>query len=301
MFDWNDLRHFLATARAGSTLGASRVLGVNQSTVARRLDALEAACGARLFERDRNGATLTALGADLLPHAEAVEAATQTLETQLQAYHRGMSGVVRLTCSELMATIAVIPAMSAFRSAFPDIRVELALTDAFLDLEKGEADVAIRASFDLPSSNLIARKVRAEYWSLFCTQAYAQAHGMPATEADLARHPIIAVEGPMEQLPPLMWMREKAGPDAVVAIRCSSLHNILNAALAGLGVAALPAGLAARHPELRPCLDIPFEGGIWLMTTAELRNTPRIRAFLDFMAPHLAAVGRETPGRAQIA
>lgn len=300
MFDWNDLRHFLATARAGSTLGAAKRLGVNQSTVARRLDALEAACGLRLFERDRLGAALTEAGAGLLPHAEAVERAMETVEHQVSAHRRDMAGVVRLTCSELMATIGVIPAMAEFRRQYPDIRVELALTDTFLDLERGEADVAIRASFGLPSSNLIARKVRNEYWSLFCTQAYAEAHGAPTRDADLARHPIIAAEGPMEQLPPLMWLREKAGPDALVAIRCSSLHNILNAALAGLGVAALPAGLGARHPELRACLDIPFEGAIWLMTTAELRNSPRIRTFLDFISPHLADVVRQTPDRVEV-
>lgn len=293
MFDWNDLRHFLATARAGSTLGASRVLGVNQSTVARRLDALEAACGAKLFERDRNGATLTSLGDDLLSQAEAMEKAAQGLEHRLGVHHRGMTGVVRLTCSELMATIGVIPAMGEFRSLYPDIRVELALTDAFLDLEKGEADVAIRASFDLPSSNLIARKVREEYWAMYCSHAYAQAHGVPMHEDDLASHQVIESEGAMESLPPNVWLKAHAGPDANVAIRCSSLHNVLNAVLAGLGVAALPKGLGARYPELRHCLPIPHGGAIWLMTTADLRHTPRIRAFMDFMAPHLAATSRQ--------
>jgi DNA-binding transcriptional LysR family regulator len=298
MFDWNDLRHFLATARAGSTLGASRGLGVNQSTVARRLDALEAACGAKLFERDRNGASLTALGADLLPHAEAMEKAAESLEHRLNAHHRGMTGVVRLTCSELMATIGVIPAMGDFRRLYPEIRVELALADAFLDLEKGEADVAIRASFALPSSNLIARKIREESWALYCSHAYAQAHGAPTRESDLSRHAIIGSEGAMENLPPTAWLREKAGPDAAPAIRCSTLHNVLSAVLADLGVAALPNALGGRYPELRYCLPIPHNGGVWVMTTAELRNTPRIRAFIDFIAPHLAAMARPAPASA---
>lgn len=295
MFDWSDLRHFLATARAGSTLGAAKQLGVNQSTVARRLDALEAACGVRLFDRDRNGAALTEAGAGLLPHAEAAEKAMETVEHQVSAHRRGMTGVVRLTCSELMATIGVIPVMQEFRRLYPDIRVELVLTDAFLDLEKGEADVAIRASFDLPSSNLIARKVRDEYWAVYCTDAYVEAHGAPTDERDLPNHVVIESEGSMEYLPPLVWLRERAGPEATVAIRCSSLHNVLNAALAGLGVAALPSGLGGRYPELKPCLRLPFEGGIWVMTTAELRHAPRVRTFMDFIAPQLARLVGSPP------
>lgn len=292
MFNWNDLKPFLATARAGSTLGAAKRLGVNQSTVARRLDALEAACGVRLFDRDRNGAGLTEAGSDLLPYAEGVEKAVEAIEQRLGARRRGMTGMVRLTCSELMATIAVIPAMGEFRRLYPDIRVELALTDSFLDLEKGEADVAIRASFDLPSSNLIARKVRDEYWGMYCSHAYAEAHGAPTTAGDLPGHQIIGAEGPMEQLPPNVWLTEHAGPEAS-GIRCNSLHNVLNAVIAGLGVAALPNGLGARHPELRHCLQIPHGGSIWVMTTAELRHTPRVRAFIDFMTPHLAAMSRD--------
>ncbi len=302
MFDWNDLRCFLATARAGSTLGAAKRLGVNQSTVARRLDALEAACEVRLFDRDRNGAALTEAGLDLLPHAEAAEAAMETIEHRVAAHRRGMAGVVRLTCSELMATIGVIPAMAEFRRLYPDIRVELVLTDAFLDLEKGEADVAIRATFALQPSNLIARKLRAETWGVYCTHDYAAAHGMPEHESDLPVHPLIETEGSMEHLPPMIWVRQHAGPSPIVAIRCSSLHNVLNAVLAGLGVAALPSGLGDRYPELRHCLNIPLPGdaAVWMMTTAELRHTPRIRAFMDFMAPHLAIVGRQVPERAQL-
>lgn len=302
MFDWNDLRHFLAAARAGSTLGAAKRLGVNQSTVARRLDAMETACGVRLFDRDRNGATLTEAGRDMLPHAEAAEKAMETVEHRAGAHRRGMAGVIRLTCSELMATIGIIPAMGEFRRLYPDIRVELVLTDTFLDLEKGEADVAIRASFGLEASNLIARKLRDEYWGVYCTHSYAESHGMPASVADLPNHAIIESEGSMERLPPNVWLREQAGPSAVVAIRCSSLHNVLNAVLADLGVAALPSGLGDRYPELRHCVPIPFDGspGIWIMTTAELRNTPRIRAFMDFITPHLAIVARQTPERSPL-
>lgn len=297
MFDWNDLRHFLATARAGSTLGASKRLGVNQSTVARRLDALEAACGVRLFDRDRNGAALTEAGADLLAHAEAAEKAMQACEHRLSAHRRGLSGAVRLTCSELMATIGVIPAMGEFRRLYPEIQVELVLTDAFLDLEKGEADIAIRASFNLEPSNLIARKIRDETWGVYCALDYAEAHGVPTCADQLPAHPFIDSEGPMATLPPMVWLREKAGPSGTVAIRCSSLHNVLNAVLAGLGLAALPDGLGYRHPELRRCQHIPLPGepAVWLMTTAELRHTPRIRAFMDFIIPQVAAAARQSP------
>lgn len=297
MFDWNDLRHFLAVARAGSTLGAAKRLGVNQTTVARRLDALEAAGGVKLFERDRAGANLTEAGADLLAHAEAVEKAALAVEHRLAARRREMAGVVRLTTSEALATIGVVPALGEFRRLYPDIQIDLVLTDAFLDIEKGEADIALRASYGLESSNLVARKVADDYWGVFCSRAYADAHGAPTTREALAGHPVVDGEGALKDLPHLTWLREAAG--GAGPLRCSTMNNIVNAVAAGLGLAALPSGLGDRHPDLVWCqpVTIPGQASFWVLTRQDLRQVPRIRAFIDFIVPHLTASMRETPDR----
>lgn len=299
MFDWNDLRHFLATARAGSTLAASRALGVNQSTVARRLDALEAACGFKLFERDRNGAALTEAGADLVSRAEDAERAMAALEHRMTTHKRGMSGMIRLTCSELLATIGVIPAMGEFRRLYPDIQIELVLTDAFLDIENGQADVALRAGYGLEPSSLVARKLMDEYWGVYCSEAYIAAHGAPARKEDLPNHVLIAGEGPIANIPPLRWLADHAGPDAALAMRCNTVVNMINAVTAGLGVVALPTRLGDRQPDLRYCLPV-LDGqkpAIWLVTRASLRDTPHVRAFIDFIVPHLMVMSRQTPDR----
>ena len=297
MFDWNDLRHFLAVARAGSTLGAAKRLGVNQTTVARRLDALEAAGGVKLFERDRAGASLTEAGVDLLADAEAVEKAALAVEHRLAAQRRGLAGVVRLTTSEALATIGVVPALGEFRRLYPDIQIDLVLTDAFLDIEKGEADIALRATYGLESSNLVARKVADDFWGVYCSRDYAGKHGIPASRESLAGHAVVDGEGALEGLPPVAWLREAAG--GAGPLRCSTINNIVNAAAAGLGLAALPSGLGDRHPDLVWCQPVTTEGqaSFWVLTRQDLKQVPRIRAFIDFIVPHLAASMRQTPDR----
>jgi DNA-binding transcriptional LysR family regulator len=298
MFDWNDLRHFLAVARAGTTLGAAKRLGVNQTTVARRLDALEAAGGVKLFERDRAGATLTEAGADLLAHAEAMEQAALAVEHRLAAQRRGMAGVVRLTTSEALATIGVVPGLAEFRRLYPDIQIDLVLTDAFLDIEKGEADIALRASYGLETSNLVARKVADDFWGVYCSRAYAEAHGLPTTVEALAGHTVVDGEGAAENLPPIRWLREATG-GATAALRCSTVHNMLNGAAAGLGLVALPSGLGDRRPDLVYCQPVTVEGqaSFWVLTRQDLKQVPRIRAFIDFIVPHLTMTMRQTPDR----
>ncbi|MDB5456738.1 MAG: LysR family transcriptional regulator [Caulobacter sp.] len=297
MFDWDDLRHFLATARAGSTLAAARRLGVNQSTVARRLDALEAAAGVKLFERDRGGAALSEIGADLLAHAEAVETAVAAVEHRLAAQRRGMAGAIRLTSSEALATIGVIPALGEFRRLYPDIQIDLVLTDAFLDIEQGEADIALRASYGLESSNLVSRKIVDDYWGVYCSQAYARTHGAPATYADLAGRAVVDGEGALETLPPMRWLREATG--APSPLRCSTLNNMIISAKAGLGLVALPCGMGDRQDDLIYCQPVAdgLQPSIWLLTRQDLRRIPRIRAFIDFIVPHLVIAARQTPDR----
>jgi len=143
MFDWNDVRHFLAVARSGSTLTASRKLKVSQPTVARRIAMLEEALGLTLFERRQQGYRLTQVGEALLPAAEAIEDGATALADAAAARSGKLEGVVRLTSNE-MAGAQINPLMSALRDAYPGIRVDLIATEGDADLLAGEADVAIR-------------------------------------------------------------------------------------------------------------------------------------------------------------
>ena len=113
IYDWNDLKAFLAVARGGSTLSASRTLGVNQTTVARRIEALEAALSLKLFERGQSGSRLTEAGEDLVAEAERVERASERFALRAAGHRRGLSGVLRITTTEIIANTMVMPASSA--------------------------------------------------------------------------------------------------------------------------------------------------------------------------------------------
>jgi DNA-binding transcriptional LysR family regulator len=140
MFDWNDLRFFLAVARTGSTLAASRQMTVSQATVSRRVGVLEQAVGTALFVRRPSGYRLTPRGEIMLPVAEAVEAAVTAFTDGIAAETRRLTGTVRITTVDVVANQWIIPALPAFRDQHPEVRVELDASDHYLDLARGEAD-----------------------------------------------------------------------------------------------------------------------------------------------------------------
>jgi DNA-binding transcriptional LysR family regulator len=146
MFAWDDLRHFLAFARAGSMQAAAKALGVNQSTVQRRIAELEERVGRRLVERHLGSYRLTELGEELRPAAEGIEAAVAAFERHLAACDKGLTGTIRVTCGSILADrLRRTSLIDAFHARHPGLRVELVISDRFLDLSKGEADIAIRA------------------------------------------------------------------------------------------------------------------------------------------------------------
>jgi DNA-binding transcriptional LysR family regulator len=292
VLDWDDLRHFLAVARAGSTLGAARLLGVNQTTVARRVASLEAALGGTaLCERRQAGYRLTEAGQRVVEHAERMEAEAAALAQLLAAEGRRAAGTVRATTSEILANLIVVPFLQDFRRQHPMIRVELIVEDRRLDIARGEADVALRAGWRPlePGGGLVGRRLCDTGWSVYCSRGYADRHGgAPGTPEALAGHQVIGGEGALAQLESLRWL-EATAAGAEVACRSSSLPNLLAVAKAGLGLTALPCFLGDAEPDLVRCLP-PVEalkGSLWLVTREELRGAPHIRAFLDALAAHI--------------
>ena len=159
MFDWSDLRYFLAVAREGSSLAAARALRVNQSTVHRRLVELEKRLGCPLVERRPNGYRLTDYGKELQPYAERVEQAASALGRHAATFDKGMRGTVRLTCSTAIAyRLTRSELLDKFHKRYPGIKVELLMTERVLDLSNSEADVAIRGG-EAREEALIGKKV----------------------------------------------------------------------------------------------------------------------------------------------
>jgi DNA-binding transcriptional LysR family regulator len=288
MFDWNDLKAFLAVARGGSSLAAARTLKINQTTVSRRIESLEAALGAKLFERGQTGSRLTAAGQDLLADAEAVERAALAVGARASAQQRDLSGTVRLTCTEVIGNVFVMPALAVFRVRHPEIQIDLDLSDRRADLAGGEADVAIRASRVLENSDLVARKVTDYEFALFCSRDYAARKGVPAQARDLADHDLITGEGVAGDMPGMAQMLSNA-PGAKPAARSNSMISLIHAVQAGIGIAPLPCILADADEKLLRCSQpiASAQASSWIVTRRDVREVPRVRALVDFLTPHL--------------
>jgi DNA-binding transcriptional LysR family regulator len=294
--DWNDLRYFLAVARSGSTLAAGRTLGVSQTTVARRLAALEAALSLTLFERRQAGYAATPAGLALVAQAEAVEAAAASFADAAGAQSRETSGSVCLTATEFYAITILPPILRDLHDAHPGLRIELDTSDVPRDLAAGEADVALRGGHLPADSGLVGRRIAPDPWTLYCSRDYAAAHARPRTAADLRRHPIVGGGGDKIWPAYRAWLRRHRLEEAV-AIHHSSAGGLLAAVRAGAGVAVLPSFLADRDPDLVRCLD-PIAGDtseLWLLTHERLRHTPRIRAVMDFLGDRLTKLAKAEP------
>lgn len=288
MFDWNDLKYLLAVAQHGSTIAAGRALQVNQSTVQRRLGELERRIGQPLVQRHATGYRLTAFGEQLLPHARQVEQAVQTLTQHLQANGRHLTGVVRVTCPEpLVYRITASAFLERFHARHPGLKVEFVMSDRYLDFAGGEVDVALRSG-DTEDGALVGRKIGDSLWAVYASARYLERHGRPADIAGLARHRWASFDDSMANHRAAQWLRQVA-PQAHIAARNDSVLGLVYSVKSGIGLAALPTALGDAEPDLVRVLGpVPELTRIWrVLTTPELRQTPRVAAFFDFLVDEI--------------
>jgi DNA-binding transcriptional LysR family regulator len=288
MIDWNDLRYFLAVAETGSTLGAGKRLRVSQTTAARRIAALERELGLSLFERSPAGYALTPVGAALLDRARMVGQAAAGFADAAAAQTRDISGTVKLTTIDIYAETILAPILNKLRKAFPAIRIEIDTSQEPRDLAAGEADIAIRTSSQPKGGGLVGRRISDDHWTVYCSRSYADAHGVPRSIEAMAGHVFVGGGGENFWRPYQQWLRENDLEDAV-AVQHGTGTGLLSGVRAGVGLAVLPSFFADNDPDLIRCLP-PREddyGGLWLLTHERLRDVPRIRAVLDFLAVEL--------------
>jgi DNA-binding transcriptional LysR family regulator len=291
VFDWNDLRHFLAVARSGSTLAASRLLRVSQATVSRRVTVLEEALGTPLFLRSASGYELTGRGRTVLPLAEAVEAAAVAFDEAVKAETRRLSGRVLLTTVESAANAWVIPALAGLREHYPDIAVEIITTDEPLDLARGDADVAIRFGNRPTQESLVVRHLTDLEECFYANREMVTRLGRPSTHGELARYPMVAY--PDERMGPIAGWIAANVPDAKVVQRVNALSSIVAAVRAGVGVAILPTIMGDDIRQLvRLMPPIPVKSPCWLVTTDGARRQPHIRAVIDCVVAQVEATVR---------
>lgn len=283
--DWGDLQHFLAVADEGSLVAAARELGVDHTTVLRRLRAFEAQIGATLFERRTTGHVLTPAGEAL---ARAVRTMHETLadaERRIAGEDLRLEGTVRVTTTDTLAHTILPRALARFGAEHPGVRIDLSTTNTMLSLTRRDAEVAVRPSKEaLPS--YVGRRVAEVAIALYAAPRYLEHE----RARDLERHRWIALDESLARTTIARWMAREVGA-APIAMRVDSVTALCHAAVAGLGVAALPCYLGDLTRGLRrvrgPVAEMATE--LWVLTHEDLRRTARIRALTDRLVDELGS------------
>ena len=287
-FDWNDLRYFVAVAEQGSTLKAGRILRVSQTTVARRIAALEEAVGLPLFERRTAGYAPTAAGESLFAYARAVEAAAQDFAAAAAAQARDVGGIVRLTTEEIFANTLLGPILRELHDRHPEIVIELDTAREIRDLGKGEADIALRSTGKEQPAGTVGRRLCIDDWTLYCSRDYAARHGVPKTVEQLKSHALVGGGGGNLWRAYEAWIHQ-LGLDDQVAMHHGTSTGLLSAVRSGFGIAVLPSIVGDDDPDLIRCLP-PLRGHgrtMWLVTHDRVRHAPRVRTVIDFLYERL--------------
>jgi DNA-binding transcriptional LysR family regulator len=265
--DWDDLRVFVALARAGSLSATARELRVSHATVGRRIAALEEALGRTLFDRRADGYVLTAEGAGVLELAAEMEERAQGILRRADQ-EAGLTGTVRLTAPEPMAERFLIPRLAALHRRHPGIALEVVSDPRSLSLAKREADLAVRLARPREGELVTRRLARLAYG------VYV------APDGDTAAW--VGLDESLAHLPEAQWLaRHAAG--ARLVLRANTLTGQLAAARAGFGKALLPrwfadeqGGLIALPPPAPPPVR-----EVWLVVHPDLKDVPRVRAVID--------------------
>ena len=276
--NWDDVKVFLAIARAGTLGAAGRQLGQSQPTVGRRLKALESALGQVLFQRSAGGLVLTDEGMAVLAHAESMEADALSFARQLDAAGGQLRGLLRVSSSDWFGLHVLTPICAELTRRHPLVTVEL-LTDARLaSLARREADLATRiVPFDEP--DVVQRRLTHVPYALFA------AVGSEGLDGDAPR--LVTMDTHFGEMPDAVWLRNTF-PQGRVAFRSNNRHVQAAACAAGVGLAVLPAPLGDSHPGLKRVKRPPAPPGrdVWLGYHRDLRHLPRLRALLDLLVEH---------------
>lgn len=283
---WDDFRLVRAVAETGSLAGAADKLTVNHSTVFRRLGALEAQLGARLFERARSGYVPTPTGEEMVRLAERMAEEVTAVERRIMGQDLKPSGELRVTTNDVLLVHLLTPIFASFQRAYPEIRLDIVVANPSLNLSKRDADVAIRAS-DRPGDTLVGRRMATIAWAVY-GRADTFPEGSDLSPQDLRRHDWLGFSEGLGASKPAKWLRERVGEERMV-YRVNTVLGLAEAAEAGMGLSLLPCLIGDRMPKLRRLLapEPEADAGLWLLTHPDLKATARVRSFMDHMAREL--------------
>lgn len=276
VYEWSDLRFFLAVHREGSLAAAGRSLRVNPTTVGRRIAAMEEQLRTKLFVRSSRGWTATPAGLRVVPAAERAEEAAQDVQRLAGGGTEIPAGRVRISTIELLASQVIAPALPELHEAYPEIRVDVICSPERVDLGRGQADIAVRVGRPT-EAGLIARRLASSQARPYAARSYLEAKGLAPDLETMEGLDVLVV------FLPHRWL--DAAGTVRIALRSNELSVVVAACCAGLGIALLPDVVAATHPHLVPLhgLGEVHEDSIWLVMQRDLAEVARVRAVADFL------------------
>ncbi|MCP4330243.1 MAG: LysR family transcriptional regulator [Alphaproteobacteria bacterium] len=278
--NWDDLRYVLSVARSGTLSAAADQLDVNQTTVARRLAAIEHDLGARLFDRVDRRMVATAVGASVVAHAETMEGAADRLERTVAGRDTALSGTVRLTSVESLLASFLVPRLAAFRDTYPDIALELIGDNTNLNLARREADIALRLA--RPREGVARTRRLADIgYAIYGNATYMTGRSALALpDLDWIGH-----DETLSHIPEAVWCRRSV-PGFQPVLRCNGVHAMVEAVKAGIGVGILPCYRGDSEPGLvRVTGAAPVvRRELWMLVHGELLKVSRVRSVVDWLA-----------------
>ena len=285
MIDWDDVRYFLAVARGGSVRAAAVRLGVNHTTVLRRIAQLEHRLGAQMFEKLPSGYRMTEAGEEVLELAEQMEASSHQLETRVFGRDQSTRGLLRVTLPPFLATHLLMHDLADFARLHPDIEMEISSSGEVANLTNREADVAIRIVTDRKALPLNLHGLKGPELFSGVYMSRDRLAAWRAGGADPIRWIVIDDHGMPD------WAREAEVRTTGVPFRTPDAETQIVAAQRGIGMTKLPCFVGDTDPLLVrvPGTGLPMHGTLWLLTQGETRKTKRVRLFTEFISRRLRA------------
>lgn len=288
MLSWDDFRYVKAIAESRSLAGAAEELGINHSTVFRRLGQIEQHLGSRLFERGRGGYTLTTSGEQMVELANRLGEDIVTFERRVTGLDLRPSGELRITTTDIILLRLLHDVLVGFRRAYPKIVLDLIVSSKPLNLSKRDADIALRATYPGTVADCeTGTRLSTIAWAIYGPSWIAARPFDLVTDG--RHHDWIAFADTVAIAKAMKWLKDHIAEDRIV-YKVNTLVGLAEAAAAGVGLALMPCFVGEGVPGLaRLTPPIPeVAGELWLLTHPDLQSSVRVRAFMDFCAAEIA-------------
>jgi len=280
---WDDYLYFYKVASLGNLKAAAEDLGVNYSSVFRRINGLEERLNVRLFERLKSGYKLTKAGEDILDRVQQVDEQMNAIQRLIQGKDVHLSGYLKISTTDTIGYYWLPPYIARFKALYPDIIIDLDIKTRYTNLSKREADIVIPAVNTQPDY-MVGKKLAPIHIRLYGATTYLERYGTPTSTADFHKHHFLMPNEFFSGLPANKWLRKYVHDENIVAC-CDKLTGLYHLARQGLGLTILPHYIGDSDSGMVELMDLPPECShhVWILTHPDVRFTARIKAFMQFM------------------